>query len=265
MTGNGERDLIARDDEPRTRASLARELRALGVTPGAVLLVHASLKRLGWVVGGAHAVVLALTDALGRDGTLVMPTFSGQLTDPAGWPEPAVPAAWIETLRDHLPTFDPARTPTRGMGAIAEAFRTWPEVRRSTHPVTSLAAYGRHAAALMAHHSLPWSLGDQTPMGRLYELDAQILLLGVGHDRNSSLHLAESRAVHGRRKIRRMLVEENGVRAWRDFSEVDDDRGRLFPIVGAAFEATGQARLGNVGAAESRLLPQRALVGFAGA
>src|SRR5271154_5984463 len=120
MTEDDKRELIARDGEPRTRASLVRDLRSLGVAPGSVLLVHASLRRIGWMVGGAHAVILALMDAVGPEGTLVMPTFSGQLTDPAGWREPAIPEAWIETLRDHLPTYDPARTPTRGMGAIAE-------------------------------------------------------------------------------------------------------------------------------------------------
>src|SRR5882672_4957923 len=101
------------DETPLTRASLARDLAALGVEASSVLLVHAALSRIGWVVGGAGAVIGALMDALSPDGTLVMPTFSGDLTDPAGWSDPSVPARWLPTVYEHLPAFDPARTPTR--------------------------------------------------------------------------------------------------------------------------------------------------------
>jgi aminoglycoside 3-N-acetyltransferase len=250
---------------PCSRASLAQDLAALGITPGMTLLVHASLARIGLVVGGAPAVIHALMDALGPEGTLVMPTFSGGLTDPATWRDPPVSAEWHEFIRANMLPFDPVRTPTRLMGQIAEQFRTWPDVHRSNHPVTSLAAWGKHAAYLVARHSLAWSLGDETPLGRLYELDGWVLLLGVGHGRNSSLHLAEARAVHGRRKSRRMPVERDGRVEWEEFADVDDDRGRLFPQIGGDFDEAGTVRIGLVGSAESRLMRQRDLVDFAAA
>jgi aminoglycoside 3-N-acetyltransferase len=88
-----EQEVIARTASPATVDSLAAELGELGVEPGMVLLVHSSLSHLGWVAGGAQAVVLALLEVVGPDGTLVMPTHS-YLTDPATWYDPAVPEAW---------------------------------------------------------------------------------------------------------------------------------------------------------------------------
>jgi len=265
MSAEEKESLIGRTPSPRTRASLAHDLASLGIAPGMTLIVHASLARIGLVVGDAPAVIHALMDALGPAGTLMMPTFSGGLTDPATWREPPVPQEWHDFIRANMLPFDAARTPTRLMGQIAEQFRRWPGVVRSNHPVTSLAAWGRHAAYLVERHSLAWSLGDETPMGRLYELDGWILLLGVGHGRNSSLHLAEARATHGRRKLRRTPIERDGQVIWEDFPEVDDDRGRLFPAIGADYDRTGAVRIGSVGSAECRLMRQRDLVDFAAA
>lgn len=248
---------------PHNRASLADDLRRLGIAPGMALIVHSSLSAIGHVASGAEAVILALMDCLGPDGTLVMPTFSGQLTDPATWQAPPVPAAWHDALRATTLPFDPRRTPTRGMGAIPEQFRTWPDVHRSTHPVLSLAAWGRHAAALVADHPLPWALGDATPMGRFNALGGHVLLIGVGHDRNSSLHLAETRARHRRVQHRATPVLRDGGLRWESHPDVAADFGVLFPRIGAAFEATGAVRHGPVGAAPSRLMYQPALVDFA--
>src|SRR5512137_1004372 len=118
-----EADAIARSTRgPVTVSSLKTDLAALGVTPGMVLLVHSSLSALGWVCGGAQAVIQALTELLGPAGTLVMPAHSGGLGDPAQWRNPPVPESWWQTILDEMPPFDPALTPTRSMGVIAETF-----------------------------------------------------------------------------------------------------------------------------------------------
>ncbi|MCH9058138.1 MAG: AAC(3) family N-acetyltransferase [Planctomycetes bacterium] len=150
---------IARTPAPRTRATLGRDLRALGIEAGMALLVHSAPSRIGWTVGGVESAIQALMDVLTPDGTLMMPTFSGQLSDPAGWSDPPVPAEWVETVRARMPAFDPARTPTRGMGRMVEAFRTWPGVERSNHPVQSLAAWGRHAGDLAGSRDSLQDLG----------------------------------------------------------------------------------------------------------
>ena len=256
--------LETQNTEPVTPDRLRADLRALGVAAGAALVVHASLRRIGWVVGGAESVIRALMEVLTPEGTLVMPTFTGQLSDPAAWRDPPVPAGWVETIRDHMPSFDPARTPTRHMGAVPEAFRTWPEVTRSGHPAQSLAAWGRGAKELVADHALDWPLGPDSPLGRLRDRGGQVLLIGVGHDRNSTLHLAETQARNRRPITRQVPVARNGGGIdWIQIDDVIDDDGCLFPALGAAFEASGQVRIGPLGRAEARLMSQRALVDFA--
>lgn len=258
-----ESDVIESTREPVTRLRLVRDLQALGVSPGDRLLVHSSLSAIGWVVGGARTVIDALVEAVGQRGTLVMPAFSADLSDPVDWQNPPVPAAWVEPIREAMPAFDPDRTPTRDMGWIAEAFRTWPGAKRSHHPICSVAALGPDAEAITRHQPLAFPLGDASPLGALYERDARVLLIGVGHDRNSSLHLAETRAPHGRRITRGLPVERDGRVVWEGHPDVVDDNGRLFPQLGAAFEASGEVAFGKIGLAEARLMGQRSLVDFA--
>jgi aminoglycoside 3-N-acetyltransferase len=225
--------------------SLRTDFVALGLRPGMVAMVHSSLRRIGWTEGGPATVIAALLDVLGPDGTLVMPAESPQLADTA-----------------NQDVFDPRTTPTT-MGAIPEAFRCYPETLRSNHPLVSVCANGMRAQELTAEHALEFCEGRGTPFEKLYELDAWTLLLGVGFDRCTSLHYAESLVPGRRTTISRYPLLENGVRVWVEKRDMASDNGTHFPIVGQRFMARGEVRTGKVGDADALLFPTRALVDFA--
>lgn len=249
-------------DAPVTRASLVRDLRALGVESGMTLVVHSSLRSLGWVAGGAQAVVLALQEALGDDGTLVVPSHSTQLSDPAEWRHPPLPdPAWVPVVRAETPAYDPYLTPTRKMGAIVDAFLLQRDVVRSPHPLYSFAARGRRAQQVAGRHDLSEGLGNG-PLERVYELDGSVLLLGVPHANNTSLHLAELRSGTRPRLRAGAPVLVDGRREWVAFDDFDGDSD-VFDELGADFARdTGAETVGAVGRATARLMRQRALVDY---
>lgn len=242
----------ARGGLPQTTASLAGDLRRLGVRRGETLLVHSSLRSLGWVSGGAPAVVRALQEVLGPGGTIVVPAQTADNRDPSRWPDPPPPSWWAE-IRNHLAAFDPASTPSRRMGAIAECVRTWPGAVRSEHPQTSFAALGPRAAALLAGHHLETQLGEASPLGRLAAGDARILLIGVGYDRCTAFHLAEHRLPDPPVRPDAAAVLTPAGRVWRTFTAVAVDAGD-FQALGADLEAeTDLVQTGRLGRAPARL------------
>ena len=257
-----EKDTVRNAPSPRTRASLAYDLRVLGVEAGMTLLMHSSLSKLGWVSGGSVAVVQALMDVVKPAGTIIVPTFSADLSDPAHWHHPPVPQDWWPIIYDTMPAFDPRVTPTRMIGKIAETFRTWPDVVRSYHPVVSFAAWGKHAHDVTAHHSLDYGLGEGSPLARIYDLDGWVLLLGVGHGNNTSFHLAEYRSASAAEITQGSPIFENGQRVWKSYHDIDLDDS-LFPDIGIEFDQIGHTRSGQVGSATARLFRQRPAVDFA--
>jgi aminoglycoside N3'-acetyltransferase len=248
---------------PGTRRSIAAQLRLLGVRPGSTVLVHAGMRPLGYVCGGPQALVLALRDALGPDGTIVVPTHTPDNSDPAQWRNPPVPVDWWPLIRAEMPGFDPAATPSRHMGVFAETVRCWPTALRSSHPHVSFAALGPTAERVVAGHSLADMLGEGSPLARLYDLDADVLLLGVDHSVNTSLHLAEyRRPALVRERLGSAVRTADGGREWVWWQDVRID-GSDFGALGRDLDDTAVVRVGPVGAGSARLVRQRAAVDFA--
>jgi aminoglycoside 3-N-acetyltransferase len=243
--------------------SLARDLRALGVEPGMTVIAHTSMASLGWVCGGPVALVQALMDAVTPDGTLGMPAHSGYLSEPSCWCNPPVPESWWQPIRDAMPAYEAEITPTGGIGAVPEVFRNFPGVLRSAHPACSFTAWGRHAGFVTAGHALDLPFGDASPLARIYDLNGYVLLIGVGYDRNTSLHLAEYRSGRMAPQKQGAPVMENGMRVWYTYDDLDSDSDEDFPVVGGLFEKQHPIKKALVGSAECRLIPQKPLVDFA--
>ncbi|HVQ30994.1 MAG TPA: AAC(3) family N-acetyltransferase [Vicinamibacteria bacterium] len=247
---------------PVTETTLRRDLEEIGLQSGATVVVHSSLRAIGSVLGGAPTVVRALLASLGDEGTLAMPAATPHCADPSTWREPRIPEALIEEMRENLPPFDPRTTPT-AMGAIPETFRNWPGTLRSDHPLESVCARGPRAAEITRDHPLAFSEGPGSPFARLHGLDSRILLLGVGFNRCTALHFAESVVAKRRTTTVRFPRVEGGLREWVEVPNVADDLDTHFPAIGAQFLADKRAKEGSIGEARSFYFSMRDLVEFA--
>jgi aminoglycoside 3-N-acetyltransferase len=150
------------------------------------------------------------------------------------------------------------------MGVVPELLRTWPGAVRSAHPAFSMTALGPRAEVLVADHPLEEDVGDRSPLGKLYDLDGYVLLLGVGHANNTSLHLAEHRASYpGKRTVGTgSAMRVNGQREWVTYDMLDlhaDDFGEI----GAAFDRAHHIAVQRINDAEVRFFRQRLVVDFA--
>jgi len=157
-----------------TRPAITHALIEAGLKPGDSLIVHSSLRRLGPVDGGADAVIDALLDAVGPDGTLAMPSFN---------------------YVGHIPQpyYDVRETPGR-TGVLTEVFRRRPGTVRSIHPTHAMIAQGPRAAELMAYDPAVRAVGPGSPIDRLTRAGAYVLLLGTTHESNTTVHLGEEYA-----------------------------------------------------------------------
>jgi aminoglycoside N3'-acetyltransferase len=225
---------------PLTRGQLVAQLGTLGVREGGVLLVHTSFRATRPVEGGPAGLVAALRDALGPDGTLVMPSWTGDGDEP----------------------FDPTRTAAAAdLGVVADTFWRMPGVVRSDQPF-AFAAAGPHAERVTAGPLPLPPHGPDSPVGRVHQLDGQVLLLGVGHDANTTLHLAELVADVPYRLPNHITVLRDGVPVRVEYGENDHCCQRF----ALADEWLGSRQLqeeGKVGHAHARLARSRDIVSLA--
>ena len=252
-----------------TRSQLLADLRALGVGVGDKLILHASVRAVGWLVGGPRVILNALFDLLTPRGTLLMlASWAGNPYGMESWP-PERRAAWLA----ECPAFDPATSPAnhREMSILAEYLRTWPGARRSDHPLASFVAVGAWAEWLTAHHPWQYGNGPDSPLGRLCAAGGKVLLLGPVLANITLLHHAEQLARIPDKRIDRyaMPILRDGERVWVTVEEYDTTDGiadfgvdDTFAAIGQDYLGAGRGAQGRVGAADAALLPANDLVRF---
>ncbi|CAF1137889.1 unnamed protein product [Adineta ricciae] len=265
-------NLIARTHEVfgtcLTAERLKEDFRKLGVSFGMTLLVHCSLSKIGWIAGGPVTVIQVLLDLLGPHGTLIMPSHTSDNTDPKYGSNSFIPPEWFDAIRKSLPGYQADITPTFKMGKVSETFRHWPGVLRSQHPLYSVIALGEKAKLITEHHYD--SCGEQSPLARLYACmdNGYVLLLGVQHKNNTSLHLSEYRYQINKNSEKSfrcsaaIMDSETNERQWIEWVDYDY-RADDFIDIGNAFDSIeGNTKIGKVGLAECKLIPQHLLVDF---
>lgn len=218
------------------RTDVTDQVLALGVEPGGVLIVHTAFSQVTPVAGGPRGLIEALRAALGAGGTLVMPS----MTDDDDHP------------------FDAETTPCLGMGIVADTFWRLPGVLRSQSP-HAFAASGPHAAGITAAHPIDVPHGPDSPVGRVYRLDGQVLLLGVGHDTDTTIHLAETLAAVRYRRPQHVTIVSAGTPTRFEYSEIDHCC-RKFQLMDRWLDAAGLQRRGTAGHADARLARSRDIV-----
>ncbi len=221
---------------PVARTQVIRQLHDLGVPRGSVVLVHTSFRETGPVEGGPEGLIEALIEAVGDDGTLVMPSWTGSDDEP----------------------FDRTSTPCDHLGVVADAFWRRPGVVRGDHPF-AVAAFGARADEIAG---VPFVLPPHAPpsgIGRVHDLDGWVLLLGVDHDADTMIHLAELVAGVPYRQANYITIVEDGTPKRIIYGE-NDSCCRGFNLVGDWLDARGLQRTGRVGRGKAMLARSRDIV-----
>jgi aminoglycoside 3-N-acetyltransferase len=254
-----------------SRRRLAADLRSLGIAPGDVVMLHASVRAVGEIAGGPDEIHLAVKDVLTPDGTLLMYAGCPRYVDEVGRGNLS-PAQEAEVL-EKLPPFDAETARSdRSNGTLVEFFRTYPG-SRVNHHVARFVAWGKQVEYLFSRQPWNYAFGRESALERFVELNGKILLLGSDHDTVTFLHHAEHIVdIPGKRVARfRVPVAENGVRAWRDMEEFDTSGDGVHPNwpdnffakITDSYLTVSSNHGGKVGDAQSYLLSARGLLDFA--
>lgn len=250
-----------------TKRQLTDRLVEFGVRPGEVLLVQASLRALGPVAGGGDTVVAALLEVLGPRGTLVAYTSTPENSSTSrlvttmmrGW-TPEQVSAW----RAAMPPFDPDGTPASPtVGRLSELVRTHPGALRSSHPQSSFAAVGARAKEITELHELTCHLGERSPLGRLYEIGARVLTIGVPMAKFTAFHLADLRVPDGRVRHYGCVVRDGEGSRWIHFDGPHLDDLHFQELGDEVLRVATGVVEARIGGADCRLIPMREAVDLA--
>jgi aminoglycoside 3-N-acetyltransferase len=253
-----------------TKDSLIIELNNLGLKPGDLVMLHASIRAVGKTLGGPDQTHQAVIDTIGSNGTLMM--YVGCEPEYEAVGRGQLPQQEEKLLLEKCPVFD-AKTARarRDYGILAEFFCSWPGVICSENPGARIAAFGKNADYYVLNHPLDYGYGPGSPLAKLYENEGKLLLLGSDLDQVTLLHYAEHIASIENKRIKKFKVPllKNTERVWINIEEYDTSIGirewpdRFFENIVKKFIQKNNIKPSTVGYAKSYLLNAKQLVDFA--
>mgnify|MGYP000843802928 FL=1 len=215
-------DSIEKGLKPVTKKDLEQKFVDLGIQRGDIVLIHASLSSMGYVIGGPESIYNALKSVVGEEGTIVVPSQTVEISDPVNWHYPPVPVEWHDSIREDLPAYNKKLSFSKSMGSFSNFIGILPQAIRGEHPMYSFTAIGHRAAEIAPNEGFDFPFGEQSPLGKMYALKAKILMIGTNFETNTSLHLAENR-LNREVLIERSKITTTDGEEWIEFKNVDLD------------------------------------------
>ena len=219
-----------------TKKDLIEYFEEIGIKTGMVVEVHASLRDMGYICGGAETFNDALLEVVGYSGTIVMPMHCAENEEPSYFKSPAIAFEDMPKYRANMPCFNPKTSETYMMSKLVDNLRRRDKAIVSEHPNVAFVAIGKYAKLLCNYQNLSFALGEESPLGRLYGLKAHCLLVGVDYSSMTSLHLAEYKTEIRPIIMNGAAVLEDGHRKWKKYLDYDLDSDDGFNDIGKRLE-----------------------------
>lgn len=238
-----------------SKKEMLQQLEALGIQKGMVLLVQADSTRLGYLIGGEQALMEALMEAVGYEGTLIMATFTPELLDPSLC-EPRIHREYWEEVRRNALPFDRKTTLPKHADPLVLQFLRNEGIARSYHPLYSFAAWGKYAKLFCDRHPLHFGLGQDSPLGKVVEFNGYTLMLGCDYEGCCIFQLARYQGSQPSIRLLSAPIENNKQVLWKDMLDVTYST-KDFSAVGDVMEERCVVKSSYIGNGRCRLFSAR--------
>lgn len=249
-------------DNVLTKDDLKMAFAQMGIRKGMLVFVQSSLRPFGWVVGGAQAIIDALMETVTYDGTIVMPAFTKNLSDPSMYKSGTVPRdSWYDIRQSSLP-FNKRLSSPVNMGEVAVQFMRNDAVLRSNHPAYSFLAWGKYAKLVVEKHPLHFGLSKDSPLSKIVDLNGFVLLAGMNYDKCEMFDLAQYSNRNCPIRVLTYPVEKGGNVHWIKMLDKEISTN-AYKAIGATMEERGVVKTLEVGNATCRFFSAREAINSA--
>lgn len=252
-------DVIHQTQSPLSKNDLENDLKALGLSSKDHVIIHVSMSKIGWIIG-AEVTLLQALQSFFCEGTIVMVTQTGDLSDPRNWENPPVPSSWINKIIEEMPAYDKHLTPPNRLGRLPRLFYNAKDVYRSNHPMDSFAAWGKRAEEVTRYCDYHCAFGDHSPIQYMIDHNFKMLMIGTSYDTATVLHYAETKVKNP--PLMKQLLFIKDIEGQRHVLEVEDiDYDTIyFNEIGQDYEKHHQISKGFIGKAETKVVDVKSLV-----